>query len=681
MWNCTLLRGPALLLVLASSFLLHAQFQTPTEEELKMTADPKAPGAAAVYLNIEEVSNDPQHGQSFYARIKVLTEKGKELATVQIPYLKGDKKITDIKGRTIHSDGTVIPLEVKPQDMLVAKSADMQIGKVVFTLPSVEVGSILEYRYELHYADDEFSSPVWEVQRHYFVHAAHYSFTPFQAFMPRGTPGSDTTRYLQDEHGRTVNSLIWWYKLPPGVGIQTSGNGSYNLDVRDVPPIPDEEFMPPVESVLDRVIFYYKSAGNAGDFWISEGKLWSKDVDKFAETSKTIKGAVSVLIAPGDTDLDKAKKLYTAVQELENTDYTRTKSESELKQLKLKQSRHAEDTWKRKSGSSEDIAMLYLAMLRAAGLTAYASKVVDRDRGVYDPSFMDLGQFDTTIVILSTGGKEIALDPGEKMCPFQTVQWGHSMAAGIRQSSQGVSVATTSAQDSNDNATSRVGDVTVDAHGNITGAFDIAMTGQVALLWRQLALEEDEAELKKNFDHDELDAIVPEGVEAHVDHFLSLDDPYANLMAVVKVTGKLGTAQSNRLILPVFFFETRRPQPFVDETQRREPVDMRYPDRVNNEVTYHLPADMKVEGTPQDANLSWPDHSIFVTSVKSGTGQVVVSDALTNAFTLVKPIDYRDLRWFYQRVASAAQAQLVLVNTSAESSRLSSSAGPTFGGK
>jgi hypothetical protein len=44
-----------------------AQFQQPTDEELKMTADPKAPGAAAVYLNLEEITNDPLHYKSFSA--------------------------------------------------------------------------------------------------------------------------------------------------------------------------------------------------------------------------------------------------------------------------------------------------------------------------------------------------------------------------------------------------------------------------------------------------------------------------------------------------------------------------------------------------------------------------------------------------------------------------------------
>ena len=198
-----------LLFAITSPALLFAQFQQPTAEELKMTDDPKAPGAAAVYLNWEEVANDPIHFQSVYVRIKVLQEKGKELATVHLPYWHGNFKIADIKARTIHSDGTVIPLAGKPEDLLLSKTSSgngeqMQINSKVFTLPSVEVGSILEYRYDLRYDDDHVSSPTWEIQRPYFVHHARYTFTPFKAFLPGGT-----SMGLTDAHGNSVNTLMW----------------------------------------------------------------------------------------------------------------------------------------------------------------------------------------------------------------------------------------------------------------------------------------------------------------------------------------------------------------------------------------------------------------------------------------------------------------------------------------
>jgi hypothetical protein len=659
-----LLRGAALIFAALSPVLLFAQFQQPTDEELKMTADPKAPGAAAVYLDIEEIANDPMHYQSTYARIKVLSEKGKELATVELPYLKGSFKVADIKGRTIHPDGTIVPLTVKPEDLMVAKSGNEQVGKKVFSLPNVEIGSILEYSYQIQYSDDVYSSPEWEIQRPYFVHKAHYQFTPFKAFAPNGTPNTVTNMYLEDEHGRAVNSLIWWNRLPQNLKMQTSVNGSYSLDVTDIPAIPDEDYMPPVESILYRVFFYYKAANDPGQFWPADAKLWSKDVDKFAEPSKKIHDAVDGLIASTDSDLDKAKKLYDAVQALDNTDYSRKKSESEMKELKIKAAKHAEDTWAQKSGSSEDIAMLYLAMLRAAGLTAYAVKVVDRDQGLFDPSYLSLYQLDSTLVDLSTGGKQIPLDPGEKMCPFQTVSWKHSDAGGLGQSAQGISFSITPMLQYKDNVTQRLGDVYLDAQGGITGHINIIMTGQRALHWRQTALEEDDAELKKRFDREELERIVPEGVEAHVDHFLSMNDPYTNLMAVVNLKGSLGTATPKRLILPGFFFETSSHVPFVNEEKRQLSVDMHYGERVSDDVTYHLPVGLTIEGAPQDANIGWPGHALLVAKSTTDAGTIDIAQTLSYAFTFAKPDEYQDLRGFYQKVAAADQEQLVLTVSS-----------------
>src|SRR5436190_11486282 len=97
--------------------LLRAQFQPPIKEELEMTSDPKATGADAVYLYREEKSDDNLHYHSDFVRIKVLTEKGKELATVRTPYERRSFKVTSIQGRTIHPDGTIVPLTAKPTDL------------------------------------------------------------------------------------------------------------------------------------------------------------------------------------------------------------------------------------------------------------------------------------------------------------------------------------------------------------------------------------------------------------------------------------------------------------------------------------------------------------------------------------------------------------------------------------
>jgi hypothetical protein len=283
---------------------------------------------------------------------------------------------------------------------------------------------------------------------------------------------------------------------------------------------------------------------------------------------------------------------------------------------------------------------------------------VDRDRGVFDASYMSLNQLNHTLVILSTGGKEILLDPGEKMCPFGVVNWRHSHAEGLRQSADGPGRAITPTQVFGSNTIKRGGEMTVDPHGGITGTLQIVMTGQEALRWRQTALEVDASELKKAFDRD-LEKIVPEGVEAHVDHFLGLDDPGSLLMAIVKVTGTLGTATSKRLILPGFFFETRESEPFVNEETRQQPIDMHYAEQVTEQLIYDLPAGASVEGAPEDTKVSWEGRAVYIVKSKSDPGQITVARVLARAFDLARPLDNQDLRGFYQKVSAADQGQLV----------------------
>jgi hypothetical protein len=652
---------PCLLLLFVPCFpaVLKAQFQPPSPEELQMMSDPKAPGAAAVYLEVREIDDDPLHYQLYYQRIKILTEKGKDLANVDVPY-GGRFKVQDIKGRTIHSDGTIIPLEGKPEDLLYEKKGDLKFGRKVFTLPSVEVGSIIEYQYELHYDDNSFSSPLWNVQGHYFVHEAHYSFKPFKQFWPHATEAS--SMFLSDERGHEVNALVWWRNLPVGTDLKQDLAGHYTVDLTDIPPAPDEEYMPPEDVMLYKVFFYYMPSSSPADFWISEARYWQKDVDHFAESTKTIRAAVDGIVAPTDSPQDKAKKLYVAVQALDNTDFTRAKTESERKELKLKTVKRAEDTWNQKGGSSDDIALLYLAMLRAAGLTAYPMKVVDRDRGIFDPSYMRFSQLDDNLVVLREGDKETVLDPGEKLCPFGKLSWTHAEAKGIRESGQGMGLMTSPSQTYGENTTTRDAELTIDAQGGIEGTLMLVMTGQAALHWRHVALENDNSELKKEFDH-ELEQIVPDGVEAHVDHFLGMDTPETNLMAMIDVKGTAGTSAGKRLLMPGFFFESRGRTPFVNQEKRLEPVDMHYPDRTVDVVTYHLPPGVTVEGAPQDDKVSWAGHAVLYVKSQSSPGKFVIAYSVARAFSTAKPEEYQDLRGFYQKVAATAQEQLVLTTT------------------
>ncbi|MGA7856719.1 MAG: DUF3857 and transglutaminase domain-containing protein [Terracidiphilus sp.] len=618
-----------------------------------MTADPQAPGAAAVYLYREETTDDNLHFHSYYERIKVLTEKGKELATIRIPYEHGQFTVADIKGRTIHADGTIIPLTTKPSDLMDFKTKTLQVNTMVFTLPAVEVGSILEYRLELRYDDSVVSSPKWEVQQPYFVHKAHYVFSP-----------SKEGENISNSRGDRLDKLMYAVNTGGDGKMTHNVNGAYVFDITNVPPIPTDDWMPPLNSLNWSINFYYTYTISGTDFWDFESKRWVKDTDHFANPSKALKQAVEGIVAPGDTEDQKARKIYQAVMKLDNTSFTREKSEAEIKKEKLKEIRDAEDVWTRKSGSANELALLYVALARAAGLQAYPMQVVNRDRAIFDPSYLSTYQLDDYIAIVVVGGKEIYLDPGEAMCPYGLLHWKHTVAGGIRLLPSGPTLRATPPNNYTQAAEARVADLTIDANSNVTGTLRYVMSGQDALHWRQLALKNDAEEVKKQF-NEAVRADIPDGVQADFDHFLSLDDPDTNLIATVQVSGNMGAVTGKRFFLPGLFLESHARHPFVAEDKRTIPIDVHYPKEEQDDVTYRLPPGYTVESAPQAAAISWPSNATMVIKIKPRDGAVEVVRIMAYNFTLIDSKYYSDLHDFFQKVATADQQQLVLTRVPA----------------
>lgn len=640
-------RAVILLGAFALPALVRAQFQEPTADELKMTSDPLAPGAAGVYLYREVTSDAPGVGVTIYCRIKVLSEKGKDLATVQVPYVHFRDGVTAVQGRTIHADGKVIPLTVKPSDLMEVKDKAIQVNRVVFTLPDVEVGSILEYRVKVDAPLNVDSEPSWEVQLPYFVHKEHISV---RMWLPPG---------IYDRHGETLDRMTVSTRLPEGIKLNHDAmEDRYSLDLTNVPPLPDEDWMPPLNTLKYKVEFYL-TARSAADFWAEAIKLWAKDLTETIRTTGGLKKIAGDLVAPGDSELDKAQKIYEAVEKLDNTRFSREKSHAERKKDKLKDIENLEDVWKQQSGSAEEIALLYVALARAAGLKAWPAKVVDRNRAIFDTNYYSLQQLDDFVARVTIDGKDIYLDPGEKMCPFGMLSWKHSLASGYQLTDGGAERVITPALSYKATILHRVADLAIEPTGEVKGLARFVMSGQDALHWRQVSLENDQDEVKKLF-NESIRGEYPDGVRADFDHFLALDDYNSDLIAVVKLQGLAATATGKHLFLPGMFFEVQARHPFVAQERRATPVDVHYAKMVQDEVTYHLPDGYTIESAPQKSESVWGGHAELKVDSQTKANTVEVIRTLVYNFALLSPKDYPELHDFYQKVATADQQQIVL---------------------
>ena len=56
---------------------------------------------------------------------------------------------------------------------------EVRVHVKAFTLPDVQVGSIIEFRYSLRYADNTFFAPEWLVQEDLFQRKASFKYIPY----------------------------------------------------------------------------------------------------------------------------------------------------------------------------------------------------------------------------------------------------------------------------------------------------------------------------------------------------------------------------------------------------------------------------------------------------------------------------------------------------------------------
>ena len=465
--------------------------------DLAMRGIPQQPGAPAVILLRDEKDNDLLHFHSTYERIKILTEAGRDrYSDVELPYNRRSFTIDSIGGRTIHADGSIVNFEGKAFDKTVGKGRGFRYQIKAFTMPNVQVGSIIEFRYSVRYDDHSYYAPEWEVQEELFQKKADFEFLPFQF------NSSSTT--LVGVHDRTVDGVSWTSYIPDKghqpKEVRTPRQSTVQLSMTDIPPYLDEPYSPPARAMKWRVNFYYRTENKLDEFWKVESKYWNKDVEGFVNHRNGAAEALGKAILAADTPEQKVKKIYAFVAELENRSYIPARAVQEEKALAIKPNKNAEDVLRQRSGDHDDLNRAFAALVLEAGIPAWMMHVPDRTETFFDEHYLSTRQFDGEIVIVQLSGKEVFLDPGTKYCPYGMLNWRYAGNRGLRQSaSKGTELGEAPLSAYNDAMIQRVARLKLTEDGKYEGTVSVGFGGLEALSRRRTAGHTD-AEGRKNRD-------------------------------------------------------------------------------------------------------------------------------------------------------------------------------------
>lgn len=637
--------------------------------DLKMTDIKEQPGAPAVVLDHEEIDDDVNNFHSFYERIKILTDAGREYANVELPYRRRGFTISGISGQTVHSDGSVVPFTGKPFDKTVVRAGGERINVRSFTLPDVQVGSIIDVRYSLRYEDHMLLPPNWEVQTNLFQRKAYFKFIPFQ---------NNGSTYVQLAHGQISNGVAWTPFLPPGAQPQLHQlPGSTFLSAHDVrfwvdltmnniPAFIEEPFMPPPDILKMRVYFYYQENLKAEDYWKAQGKFWNKDVEEFIGRNRGVDEAVAKVVSPSDTPEQKVRKIYAFIGSLENTDYIPERSRQEEKNLEIKVTKGADDVLQNRSGDHDELNRLFVSMVRSAGIPASMIWVPDRGREAFVKQYLSTSQLDAEIAVVQLAGKDVFLDPGTKFCPYGITDWRYTGIEGLRQSPKGAEIFQTPPPRYIDSITTRMARVTLDTDGEISGTVSLMFKGASAMHYRQLGARTDD-QGRKELLEDELKHIVPGGSEISLSNSPDWNSVEAPLIAQFHLKSPFAIAAGKRLMLQQQLFHVNEKARF-SATERKNAVYFDAPWQEADEVHITIPPGMEVESLAPDDAVKLPYAIYQVQHKKEAPNQIFSRRDFIMGEELFMPEQYKDIKGFFDKVkADDDQPALVRLSQSVAS--------------
>jgi hypothetical protein len=631
-------------LLLCAAMAVQAEDWLPiSPEDLKVHSEPKAPGAPAIFLYRQVDRDDNGPSEAVYLQIKILTEEGRKYADVEIPFDKERESVRGIQARTIRPDGSIVKFDGVVYEKPIVQARGVKWLAKTFTMPDVQVGSVIEYRFRRDFESGFVFNSHWILSEDLFTKYAKFSLDPYRGFPLR---------------------YSWPAGLPTGTDTPKNQRGKIRLESHDVPAFVTEEHMPPEDELKYRVDFIYISDSDPEPekdpavFWKKYGKRMYHVVDEYVDRRRAMAEAVAQIVEPGDSPDVKLRKIYERTQRVRNTSFERKKSQQEADRENLKSAKNVEDLWKQGYGNGNQLPWLFLALVRAAGIQADPVIAPTRDVNFFDLRIQNPADLNANVVVVTLDGKELFLDPGTALAPFGLLPWSETAVKGLRLDKEGGTWIEVPLSEPQDSRVERKGKLKLTPDGTLEGKVTVTFTGQEALWRRHEEHNEDEAD-RKQFLEDEMKADVPSGIVVELTNRPDWDSPSPTLVAEydLRIPG-WATITGQRALLPVGLFGAREKRTFQHAT-RLHPVYFNFMHQSADDVTVELPANWQLSSAPQPRKDN-RNVVVYSMSAEGENGVLHLKRELNVNTVMVRVKSHGSLMDFYESVRTGDEEQVIL---------------------
>jgi hypothetical protein len=343
----------------------------------------------------------------YHLRAKILTNEGRGLADIEVPYVRGEGKIKEWWARTLLPGGGTLelPLEkLEPRTALKAGGFEVRVLRAA--LPGVVPGAVIDYGFLMRTGPIPYQRV--KLQKEFPVRKVRLRWRPAQG----------------------LNGAYRLYAAGLPITARTEDHAIHVLG-DDLPAVVEEPWMPPPTYARGAVTLYYVLFGNPLTYWNDQGQAYERVLKEFLGPDKILRDVVDAWkLQPGQPLEEKLAHAYRWVTEhvkdedlLAFEDQPASKPEREERSINDR----LPNLLRRGQGSERDISMLFVGLARRLGAEAHLVLAADRRYAIWDRDLYSMIPFNHALVEVRPPGKGndaiVLVDPGSGLDYGQVPWW------------------------------------------------------------------------------------------------------------------------------------------------------------------------------------------------------------------------------------------------------------------
>ncbi len=584
-----------------------------------------------------------------HRRIKIFNEKSKDKGNIRIEFysLKGYEKLISVQAQTINlKDGKIVITKLN-NDQKFTEQIDKYRSAIVFSMPDVQAGSVIEYRYTLQTSSIG-NFPSWRFQSNIPVGYSELSTSIPDIFIYK------PLIRVQQAFFKNLSSLENGTYLYDGQAINYTKNVK-TLALKDVPSIPDESFMTCESDNLQSIAHQLSEIRPVGGFITSASNTWGKigvmlgeDEDFGLQFKKKLEGEQEIIAKAVAMKSQNEKIAYlfnTVRDQMKWNSYDSWYTNDGIAKA-----------WQKKAGNSTEVNLILYRLLVQSGVKEASPMIVStRSNGKVFLSFPWLYQFNRTAIHIPIDStRYYLLDATEKSNQYNVIPSNLLNNFGLlldkdRKNSQTMFIST---------------DVPSMEYINLVADIkpDGKMTGMANLHYTTYHRSEVIKRLLKDGEAKEKDYFINSNNTIKVDS-LQTEDNHSDSLYVkqhfnfdVDISG----SDDNYIFFTPNLFCSMKKNPFLNEN-RKTMIDMGFRDQYNVTGAYSIPSGFKADVLPKSLTLLMTDRSIsFKRVIAEQDNKIFVRYLIEFKKSIFTPEEYPELRQFYKQMFDMWNEQIVL---------------------